>query len=126
MGGAHGGVPGREAVLCGFLGGESGELLLPLLERVTGGAELRMVPTTSASGCYVTDRRSGQRELLAMKLSDPPSRHELDELFSLTCSQAIACGWLVVTNPMPGELAARWRSMATSWRTPARAGAGRS
>src|SRR5450759_5219275 len=38
-----------------------------------------------------------------MRLSDPPSRHELDELFSLTCSQALACGWLVVTNPLPAE-----------------------
>jgi len=61
------------------------------------------VQSASASGCYVTDRRSGKRELLAMKLSDPPSRHELDELFSLTCAQALTCGWLVVTNPLPGE-----------------------
>ena len=38
-----------------------------------------------------------------MTLSDPPSRHELDELFSLTCAQALACGWLLVTNPLPGE-----------------------
>ena len=95
---------GARPVLCGFLGGESGELLLGLLERVVGSGELRLVKTASASGCYVTDRRTGRRELLAMKLSDPPSRHELDELFSQTCSQAIACGWLVVTNPMPGEL----------------------
>jgi 1-phosphofructokinase len=95
---------GVRPVLCGFLGGESGELLLPLLERFSGDGDLRLVETASASGCYVTDRRSGHRELLAMKLSDAPSRHELDELFSLTCAQAIACGWLVVTNPMPGEL----------------------
>jgi len=94
---------GARPVLCGFRGGESGELLQPLLERVTGDGELCLVGTTSASGCYVTDRRSGSRELLAMTLSDPPSRHELDELFSQTCSRAIACGWLVVTNPMPGE-----------------------
>ncbi len=95
---------GVRPVLCGFLGGESGELLLPLLERFSGDGDLRLVETTSASGCYVTDRRSGHRELLAMKLSDAPSRHELDELFSLTCAQALACGWLVVTNPMPAEL----------------------
>jgi hypothetical protein len=24
-------------------------------------------------------------------------------VFSLTCAQALACGWLVVTNPLPGE-----------------------
>jgi len=93
---------GATPVLCGFIGGESGQLLRPLIEKA-GGGHVRLVQTTSASGCYVTDRRSGRRELLAMKLSDPPSRHELDELFSLTCAQALACGWLVVTNPLPGD-----------------------
>ncbi|MGO9247826.1 MAG: 1-phosphofructokinase family hexose kinase [Solirubrobacteraceae bacterium] len=92
---------GAEPVLCGFLGGESGELLDGLLQR-TGG-ERRLVSTTSASGCYVTDRRSGERELLTCTLSDPPSRHELDGLFSITCAEAIADGWLVITNPMPGD-----------------------
>jgi 1-phosphofructokinase len=95
---------GAAPVLCSLHGGESGGMLLPLLERICGAGELHLVETASASGCYVTDRRSGRRELLAMKLSDPPSRHELDELFSQTCAQAIACRWLVVTNPMPGEL----------------------
>ncbi len=92
---------GAEPVLCGFLGGESGELLDGLLQRV--GGERRVVSTTSASGCYVTDRRSGERELLTCALSDPPSRHELDELFSITCAEAIADGWLLITNPMPGD-----------------------
>jgi 1-phosphofructokinase len=92
---------GVEPVLCGFLGGESGDLLAGLLQRL--GGERRLVATASASGCYVTDRRSGERQLLTCTLSDPPSRHELDELFSITCAEAIADGWLVVTNPMPGE-----------------------
>ncbi len=92
---------GVAPVLCGFLGGESGVLLGGLLERL--GGERCLVATASASGCYVTDRRSGERELLSCTLSDPPSRHELDELFSITCAEAIAAGWLVLTNPMPGE-----------------------
>jgi 1-phosphofructokinase len=89
-------------VLCGLIGGEPGELLRPLIAAATGG-QGRLVQATAASGCYVTDRRGGKREVLAMKLSDPPSRHELDELLSLTSAQALACGWLVVTNPLPGE-----------------------
>ena len=93
---------GAKPVLCGFLGGEPGELLRPLIENAAGGSA-HLVRTSGASGCYITDRRSGEREALAASLSDPPSRHELDELFSLTISQAIACGWLVVTNPLPGE-----------------------
>jgi len=92
---------GAEPVLCGFLGGESGELLGGLLERQLG--ELRLVGTASASGCYVTDRRSGERQVLTLTLSDPPSRHELDDLVSIAYAEAIAGGWLVVTNPMPGD-----------------------
>ena len=92
---------GAEPVLCGFLGGETGELLSRLLERLGGGH--RLVATTTASGCLVTDRRSGEREPIACVLSDPPSRHELDELVSATCAEAIATGWLVVTDPFPGD-----------------------
>jgi 1-phosphofructokinase len=94
---------GASPVLCGFLGGESGELLGGLLEQAISPGEMRIVSSSAASGCYVTDRREGERKLLAMTLSDPPTRHELDELFSLTCAEAIACGWLIVTNPMPGS-----------------------
>jgi 1-phosphofructokinase len=92
---------GAEPVLCGFTGGESGELLDGLLSRL--GGERRLVRTASPSGCYVTDRRSAERELLACTLSDPPSRHELDALFPLAYAEAIADGWLVVANPMPAE-----------------------
>jgi 1-phosphofructokinase len=93
---------GAEPVLCGLVGGESGELLRPLLER-TSGTRPRLVQSASSTGSYITDRRTGQRELVAMALSDPPSRHELDELFSLTCAHALTTGWLVVTNPLPAE-----------------------
>lgn len=93
---------GATPVLCGLVGGESGELLRSLLAR-TVGESVHLVPTASTSGCYVTDRRSGQRQVLALRLADPPSRHELDELVSLTCAHALACGWLAITNPMPAE-----------------------
>lgn len=93
---------GAVPILCGFAGGESGQLLRGLLAEAIAPGELRLVRTTAESGCYVTDRRSGKRQIVAMTVSDPPGRHELDELFSLTCAEAIACGWLMVTNPMPG------------------------
>ena len=64
---------------------------------------MRPVETATESGCYVNRSRDGELELLAMTVSDPPSRHELDALFSLTCVEAIACGWLIVTNPMPAD-----------------------
>ena len=92
---------GAEPVLCGFVGGEAGALLRPLLERLPG--ERRLVQTASESGCYVVDRRQGRRDAISFTTSEPPSRHELDALFSLTCAEALACGWLVVANPMPAE-----------------------
>lgn len=92
---------GAAPVLCGFVGGESGALLRPLLERLPG--ERRLVETTAESGCYVVDRRAGRRDTLAFTTSEPCSRHELDALFSLTCAEALACGWLVVANPTPAE-----------------------
>ena len=95
------GCLGAAPVLCGFIGGESGDLLLGLLNHLPG--EQRLVSTSSASGCYVTDRRTGERQLIARALSDPPSRHELDDLLSAACVEAIADGWLVVTNPLPAD-----------------------
>ncbi len=93
---------GATPVLCGLIGGEPGELLRELVLKAAG-PDTHLVEAASASGCYVTDRRSGRREVLSMVLSDPPTRHELDELLSLTCAKALACGWLVVTNPLPDE-----------------------
>ena len=93
---------GAVPVLCSFVGGEPGRLLAPLLHDAAPGG-VRAVPTAAASGCYVTDRRSGERDVLCVTAAGPPSRHEVDDLFSVTCAEAIACGWLVVTNPLPAD-----------------------
>jgi 1-phosphofructokinase len=88
-------------VLCGFIGGETGRVLRPLLEEMD--AELRLVETAGGSGCYVHDRRDGERELIAQAVSPPPSRHEVDELFSSTVAAAIDFGVLAVCGPYPNE-----------------------
>lgn len=93
---------GVQPILCGLLGGEPGRLLRPLLADAVG-ARTHFVSTASPSGSYVIDRRQGIREPVAMALSDPPGRHELDELCSLAIAHAADCGWLVLTNPMPAE-----------------------
>jgi 1-phosphofructokinase len=92
---------GAHPVLCGFIGGEPGEVLRPLLDRFPG--ERRLIETGGSSGCYVQDRRSGERRLLSEALSPPPSRHELDALVSATCAAALDCEALVVCNPYPGD-----------------------
>jgi 1-phosphofructokinase len=92
---------GAEPALCGFIGGESGRVLRPLLEQME--VELRLVETAEASGAYVHDRRSGERVPIAQSASMPPSRHEVDELFSTTVAAALDSGALALCGPYPGE-----------------------
>jgi 1-phosphofructokinase len=92
---------GGDPILCGFIGGETGAILEPLLERLPG--ERRLVPSHAASGCYVQDRRSGERSLVSAALSGPPSRHELDDLFSSTVAASLESDVLVICNPMPPD-----------------------
>jgi 1-phosphofructokinase len=96
------GEMGADPILCGFLGGESGAIVGPLLERLPG--ELRLVETSGPNGAYVHDRRGGTRELVAMMQPEVPSRHEVDELFSLTCAAALDSDVLVVCNPFPADV----------------------
>ncbi len=91
-----------EPILCGLVGGEAGPLLRSLLADLPG--ELRLVETAGGTTSYVTDRRSGERRLVASDLAKPPSRHEVDELFSSACATALESDVLVVCNPFPGEI----------------------
>jgi 1-phosphofructokinase len=95
------GEMGATPVLCGLIGGETGAVLRGLLEQLPG--ERRLVDAAEPSGCYVHDRRSGQRVMIAGQLAAPPSRHETDELFSVATAAALTSRVLVVCNPYPGE-----------------------
>jgi 1-phosphofructokinase len=92
---------GAEPILCGFAGGETGAVLRHLLGELP--LELRLVETAAASGAYLHDRRSGEREPLAQHAADAPSRHEIDDLFSLACAAGLEAGALAVCGPYPGE-----------------------
>ena len=92
---------GATPILCGFIGGETGDTLSPLLERI--GGELRLVRTEGSSGSYVVDRRGGERRTLARALRPAPRRHELDDLVAATCASALASGLLVICNPFPAS-----------------------
>jgi 1-phosphofructokinase len=92
---------GAEPILCGFIGGETGTVLRPLLEQMD--IDLRLVETAEASGCYLHDRRSGEREPIAQSAAMPPSRHEIDELFSSTVAAALDSGVLAICGPYPSE-----------------------
>lgn len=90
---------GAEPVLCGFIGGEVGTVLRPLLEEMP--VELRLVETAEPSGIYIHDRRSGEREPVAQSAAFPASRHEIDDLFSVTVAAALDCDLLAVCGPYP-------------------------
>jgi 1-phosphofructokinase len=92
---------GAKPVLCGFIGGETGTVLRPLLEQMA--VELRLVETAEASGCYLHDRRDGERTPIAQSAAMPPSRHAIDELFSSTVAAALDSGVLAVCGPYPSE-----------------------
>lgn len=92
---------GASPTLCGFIGGETGTVLRPLLAQMD--AELRLIETTESSGCYLHDRRDGERVPIAQSASLPPSRHEIDELFSTTVATAIDSDVLALCGPYPGE-----------------------
>jgi 1-phosphofructokinase len=93
---------GAHPVLCGFVGGEPGALLRPLLDALPG--ERRLVETAESSGCSIVDRRDGTRKVIATAWTRPPSRHELDDLFSSACAAALSSSALVVCNPWPGDV----------------------
>ena len=90
---------GADPVLCGFIGGEVGTVLRPLLEEMP--IELRLVETAEASGAYIHDRREGERRPISQSAALPASRHEVDELFSVTVAAALDCDLLAVCGPYP-------------------------
>ncbi len=95
------GEMGADPILCGLRGGETGTLLGPLLDELPG--ERRLVPAVEPSGSWVIDRRSGERQLIATAWSDPPSRHEIDDLFSVTTASALNSKVLVCCGPVPPD-----------------------
>jgi 1-phosphofructokinase len=92
---------GALPILCAFVGGETGAVLVPLLADLAG--EMRTVQTAGSAGCYVIDRRSGEREMIAHSWSEPPSRHEVDDLFSVACAAALDSEVLVVCGVVPQD-----------------------
>jgi 1-phosphofructokinase len=92
---------GAWPILCGCVGGETGAALMPLLEALPG--ERRLVRRTGSSGSYVTDRRGGQRQVVAMAARPALSRHEVDDLVAATCGAAAESALLVLCNPFPAE-----------------------
>lgn len=88
------GVP---VVVCASVGGEIGQVLQPLI--AAEGIELRTVTREATSGGYVHDRRDGSRTTIAEVPGAPLSRHEIDELYSLTLAEGLRTDVAVLSGP---------------------------
>lgn len=92
------GVP---VTLCCVLAGEIGTVLRHLVE--DEGITVKAVEGTTRNGAYVHDRRGGERVEVAEAPAQPLTRHELDALYSLTLSEAIDAGAVVLSGPFDDQ-----------------------
>ncbi|MGA2924521.1 MAG: PfkB family carbohydrate kinase [Solirubrobacteraceae bacterium] len=92
---------GAWPVLCCLMGGETGTMLLPLLQALPG--ERRIVATVHSNGSCVFDHREREPELVAASLRQAPRHHEIDDLVAATCAAALHSDLMVVCNPYPAD-----------------------
>jgi 1-phosphofructokinase len=92
---------GERPVLCGLVGGESGDVLRSLIPR--WGVDFSPVTIDGVSPAYVHDRRSGERLEVATTSLPTPNRHELDDLYGRVLERAIGAGLLVIAGRSPGH-----------------------
>jgi 1-phosphofructokinase len=89
-------VLGAAPVLCAPLGGETGDVLGHLIE--DSGIALRRVTAARASGAYLHDRRGSSREEVWRAPLEPLSRHEVDDLYTVTLAEALDTGTCVLAG----------------------------
>lgn len=89
-------VLGGTAVMCGPVGGESGNVLRALAEDERTGVPLRTIACANANGGYVHDRRSGGRDEIVEIPVPALTRHEVDDLYNLTLEEAARSSVLVI------------------------------
>ncbi len=93
---------GAHVILCGFAGGQTGEVLKGLLGQLA--IEPRLTPTAGESGSFVVDRRDGPWRRIAQATAPAPSQHELDTLVSATVAAALDADVLAICNAFPGDV----------------------
>lgn len=92
------GVP---TTICTVFGGETGRVASTLVEAEP--IEVRAVRRQESSGCWVHDRRTGERHVVADVRGAALGRHETDELVGAAIAGALRHGICVLTGPQqPG------------------------
>jgi 1-phosphofructokinase len=92
---------GVEVRLCAPFGGETGAVLISLVERE--GIGVRAVPTAAGNGAYVHDRRGGERTEVATVAPPALERHELDELSNVALVEGLEADVAVLGGPDDGR-----------------------
>lgn len=88
---------GIAPVLCLPRGGETGQLLGPLLDAESLMA--RSVPCGGSTAAYVHNRTSGERQVVAVTDPPPLGRHESDELYTTMLETAARSDVSVLCGP---------------------------
>ncbi|MBT0769592.1 hypothetical protein KIH74_11710 [Kineosporia sp. J2-2] len=88
---------GAQVRLTGPFGGESGEVLRPLIERE--GIIPRPLEVPYTNGAYVHDRREGEREVVATHVPPTLERHDHDHLYDLTLVEGLEASVVVLGGP---------------------------
>lgn len=91
------GALGARVMLATTLGGESGRVLSAVLD--APGVTVHAVPIASANGAYVHDRRSGRRRVIIEVAAPRLRRHEVDDLYGVALTDALAAGTCCLTGP---------------------------
>ena len=91
---------GAHPILCGFIGGETGTVLQPLLDELPGSRRLVRHGRVRAAR-YVIDRRSGERDMVASALERPAVAARDRRPFSVTVAAASRARCWCVCGPVP-------------------------
>jgi 1-phosphofructokinase len=94
------------------LGGESGQVLAPLLQQL--GLEVCAVPVQAWNGCYVDDRQDGSRERLAQTPALSVTRHDVDDVCSAIRANGVGADVVVLAGASDGDVLppAAYRALA--------------
>lgn len=87
---------GVAVTLCAPFGGETGRVLLQLVE--CEGVTVEAIAVSAANGSYVHDRRGGKRDILAELPSGTLDRHDVDDLYDAALASGLDAGILVLTG----------------------------
>lgn len=83
-------------LLCGPLGGEAGKVFLGLLTQ--WGMDVSTIDIAHRSPVAVNDRRSGERETIAISPTVSMERHEIDDIYGRFLDRSLSAGLCVVTG----------------------------